>query len=179
MNDKPKGNEDDEIWDKLENIGWYIFTSTLGTLQSLSPWLLIGNLALPRVATLKTILSRLIYNHWITSAKRTDNHLQSSSVRCISSREVITNGPYWTTGWSRGSPATYKMVSMQLDAWNDAADQHEFGTFSTGKGGARLCGIRREGRSIERRNFDLAISWADFYRTLPNFVLGVNQHSGI
>jgi hypothetical protein len=21
MNDKPKGNEDDEIWDKLENIG--------------------------------------------------------------------------------------------------------------------------------------------------------------
>lgn len=32
---------------------------------------------------------------------------QSISVFWISSRLVITKGPYWKTGWSRGSPAIY------------------------------------------------------------------------
>lgn len=79
-------------------INWKISVNTFLSLYVnyfVVSFLLISDLTLPRVATLKTVSSRLIYiRQLVLLKKRVDIHLQSSSVRCISSRDVITKGPY-------------------------------------------------------------------------------------
>lgn len=97
----------------MGQIGKYHLTHRLVALYIST--LLPSDLTLPRAAMLKTILPRLIYTaHYILWPSCMHNHLQSSRVRWISSCDVITKGPYWTTGWSRGSPAIYRTTNVNL-----------------------------------------------------------------
>ena len=81
-----------------------------------------------------------------------ERYSQSMSVFWISSLFVMTNGPYWKTGWSRGSPETWEAISGNREHVKGMRKTYEnelSAVFSSGDFHACLVRFCREDERME------------------------------